>query len=154
VQPPRTLRSFDVWAGLLLRLASSRVSGVGDSSIARIGVTVYIREALPVGINDLEARVYRLDPHCTEEGHMAERNRRRIAVLIYSMVNAVLFGIGLLIVLLMPPFNAHLGLWIPIVVVVSFVLAAPIAWLVAPRLQARYDRKRQTEGQQVRREFS
>jgi hypothetical protein len=34
-------------------------------------------------------------------------------VLIYSMVNAVLFGIGLLIVLLMPPFNAHLGLWIP-----------------------------------------
>ena len=77
---------------------------------------------------------------------MAERNRRRIAVLIYSMINAVLFGTGLLIVLLMPPFKAHLGLWIPIVVIVSFVLAAPIAWLVAPRLQARYDRKRQVEG--------
>jgi len=61
------------------------------------------------------------------------------------MVDAVLFGIGLLIVLLMPPFNAHLGLWIPIVVFVSFVLAAPIAWLLAPRLQARYDRKRQLE---------
>ena len=76
---------------------------------------------------------------------MAERNRRRIAVLIYSMVNAVLFGTGLLIVLLMPPFKAHLGLWIPIVVIVSFVLAAPIAWLVAPRLQARYDRKRQLD---------
>ena len=50
---------------------------------------------------------------------MAERNRRRIAVLIYSMVNAVLFGIGFLIVLLMPPFKAHLGLWIPIVVVAA-----------------------------------
>ena len=71
---------------------------------------------------------------------MAERNRRRIAVLIYSMVNAVLFGTGLLIVLLIPPFNTHLGLWIPIVVIGNFVLAAPIAWLVAPRLQARYDR--------------
>ena len=72
---------------------------------------------------------------------MAERNRRRIAILIYSMVNAVLFGTGLLIVLLMPPLNAHLGLWIPMVVIASFVLAAPIAWLVAPRLQARYDRQ-------------
>jgi hypothetical protein len=73
---------------------------------------------------------------------MAQHNRRRVAVLIYSMTNAVLFGIGLLIVLLIPPFNAHLGLAIPIVVIVSFVLAVPIAWLVAPRLQARYDRRR------------
>ena len=63
-----------------------------------------------------------------------------------SIAIAVLFGTGLLIVLLMPPFKAHLGLWIPIVVIVSFMLAAPIAWLVAPRLQARYDRKRQVEG--------
>jgi hypothetical protein len=32
--------------------------------------------------------------------HMS--NRLRITILIYSMVNAVLFGIGLLIVLMMP----------------------------------------------------
>jgi ABC-type Fe3+ transport system permease subunit len=73
---------------------------------------------------------------------MAQHNRRRVAMLIYSMTNAVLFGIGLLIVLLIPPFNTHLGLSIPIVVIVSFLLAMPIAWLVAPRLQARYDRRR------------
>jgi hypothetical protein len=69
-------------------------------------------------------------------------NRTRISILIYSMVNAVLFGIGLIIVLLTPRFNTNLFLWIPVVVVVSFLLAVPIAWLVAPRLQARYDRKR------------
>ena len=46
-------------------------------------------------------------------------------MLIYSMVNAVLFGIGLLIVLLMPPFKAHLGLWIPIVVVAAGYAVAP-----------------------------
>ena len=77
-------------------------------------------------------------------------NRTRITILIYSMVNAVLFGIGLLIVLLMPRFNTNLFLWIPVVVIVSFLLAVPIAWLVAPRLQARYDRKRQLEGTRLR----
>jgi hypothetical protein len=70
-------------------------------------------------------------------------NRTRITILIYSMVNAVLFGVGLLIVLVIPRFNTNLFLWIPVVVIVSFLLAVPIAWLVAPRLQARYDRKRQ-----------
>jgi ABC-type spermidine/putrescine transport system permease subunit II len=83
-----------------------------------------------------------------EESGMAQRisNRLRITMLIYSMVNAVIFGIGLLIVLLMPPFKTNLGFSIVIVVIISFVLALPIAWLVAPRLQAHYDRKRQLEG--------
>jgi hypothetical protein len=75
--------------------------------------------------------------------HMS--NRTRITILIYSMVNAVLFGIGLVIVLVLPRLSSNLFLWIPVVVVVSFLLAVPIAWLVAPRLQARYDRKRQIE---------
>ena len=40
---------------------------VGDSSTARIGITVHIRDALPVGINDLEARAYGLNgPRCWE----------------------------------------------------------------------------------------
>ena len=73
---------------------------------------------------------------------MAQHNRRRVAVLIYSMSNAVLFGIGLLIVLLIPPFNAHLGLAITVLVIVSFVLAMPNRLVVAPRLQSRYDRRR------------
>jgi hypothetical protein len=75
---------------------------------------------------------------------MAQHNRRLITVFIYPPVHALLFGIGLLIVLLLiPRSSAHLGFWIATVVIVTFVLAVPIAWLVAPRLQARYDRKRQ-----------
>ena len=70
------------------------------------------------------------------------RNRFRIAVLIYAMTNAVIFGAGLITVLNVPALSADAHIWIPVVVVASFVLAAPIAWLIAPRLQARYDRRR------------
>ncbi len=67
--------------------------------------------------------------------------RDRIAILIYSMVNAVLFGIGLIVVLNVPLFAAHLWIGIPVVVLTSLVLAAPIAWLIAPRLRARKNRR-------------
>jgi hypothetical protein len=69
-------------------------------------------------------------------------NRFRIAVLIYSMTNAVIFGAGLITVLTVPTLSADAAFWIPVVVVVSLILAAPVAWLIAPRLQARYDRRR------------
>jgi hypothetical protein len=36
--------------------------------------------------------------------------------------------------------NAHV--WIPIVIIASLILAAPLAWWIAPRLQARYDSRR------------
>ena len=51
--------------------------------------------------------------------------RTRIGILIYSMVNAVLFGIGLVLVLNVPSLKANLGWNIVMVVVLSFVLAAP-----------------------------
>jgi hypothetical protein len=70
------------------------------------------------------------------------RNRLRIAVLIYSMTNAVIFGAAIITVLNVPALNANAYIWIPVVVVASLILAAPIAWLIAPRLQARYDRWR------------
>ena len=70
------------------------------------------------------------------------RNRLRIAVLIYSMTNAVVFGAGLVTVLTVPALRTNAQIWIPVVVVASLILAAPLAWLVAPRLQARYDRRR------------
>ena len=69
------------------------------------------------------------------------RNRLRIAVLIYSMTNAVIFGAGIIAVLNLPALSANAYIWIPVVVVASLVLAAPFAWLIAPRLQARYDRR-------------
>jgi len=69
--------------------------------------------------------------------------RTRIAILIYSMTNAVLFGIGIIIVLNVPSLAAHAWIGIPAVVVLSLILAAPIAWLIAPRLRARYWRRRE-----------
>ena len=68
--------------------------------------------------------------------------RSQISVLIFSMTSAVLFGVGLIIVLMVPALNANTGLWIALVVAASLVVAAPVAWLIAPRLRARYWRKR------------
>jgi hypothetical protein len=69
------------------------------------------------------------------------RNRLRIAALIYSMTNAVIFGAGIITVLNVSALRANAPIWIPVVVVASLILAAPFAWLIAPRLQARYDRR-------------
>ena len=70
------------------------------------------------------------------------KTRLGIAALIYSMTNAVLFGAGLITVLTVPSLRAHAAIWIPVVVASSLVLAAPAAWLIAPRLRARYWRRR------------
>ena len=69
--------------------------------------------------------------------------RFRISMLIYGMVNAVLFGAGAITVLSFPSLQESWKILIPVVVVLSFVLAAPIAWFVAPRLRARYWRERE-----------
>ena len=69
--------------------------------------------------------------------------RGRIGLLIYGMTNAVLFGIGLVLVLLIEPFSQRLWLAIPIVVVASLILAWPIAWFIAPRLRKPLWRRRQ-----------
>jgi len=68
--------------------------------------------------------------------------RVQIAALIYSMTNAVLFGAGLVLVLAVPVLNADAGFWISVVVGASLILAIPIAWWMAPRLRARYWRRR------------
>jgi hypothetical protein len=64
--------------------------------------------------------------------------RVQIAALLYSMTNGVLFGAGLILVLTVPVLSADAGFWISAVVGASFILAAPIAWWMAPRLRARY----------------
>ncbi|MGE3145492.1 MAG: hypothetical protein AB7K35_07895 [Pseudorhodoplanes sp.] len=70
------------------------------------------------------------------------KTRFAIAALIYSMTNAVLFGVGLIVILLVPAFGEHLAIAMLAVVASSFLLAAPIAWFLAPRLRARYWRRR------------
>jgi len=53
------------------------------------------------------------------------------------MVNAVLFGLGAVAVLIIAP-EEQWKFLLPLVIVMSFIFAAPIAWLIAPRLRARY----------------
>jgi hypothetical protein len=68
--------------------------------------------------------------------------RFAIAALVYTMVNAVLFGAGLIVVLTVPALSADAMALIPTVVVVSLVAAIPVSWILAPRLRARYWRRR------------
>jgi hypothetical protein len=66
------------------------------------------------------------------------KTRLWIAALIYPMVNAVLFGAGAIAMLSIPALDAIAPVLFPVVIAASFVLAAPIAWVIAPRLRARY----------------
>jgi hypothetical protein len=68
--------------------------------------------------------------------------RAQIALLIYLMTNSVLFGAGVILVLTWPPLNADAGFWISVVVAASVILAAPIAWWIAPRMRASYWQRR------------
>ncbi|UYO40804.1 hypothetical protein KQX62_05730 [Rhodopseudomonas palustris] len=69
-------------------------------------------------------------------------NRFRIAALVYMMTNAVLFGIGMVSIMTIPALARNAMDWVPMAVIASFILAAPIAWWIAPRLRARYWRHR------------
>jgi hypothetical protein len=73
------------------------------------------------------------------------KSRAAVAALIYTMTNAVIFGIGLITVLTLPALRDEEVIWIPVVVVASLILAAPAAWVIAPRLRARYWRQRAAE---------
>jgi hypothetical protein len=77
---------------------------------------------------------------------MTGETKTRLAVmaLVYMMVNAVLFGAGMLLFLngesIGPHDQASTGIWT--IVAASFILAAPISWWLTPRLRARYGRRR------------
>lgn len=71
------------------------------------------------------------------------RARLRVAALIYTMVNAVVFGTGLIAVLLTPVLAQHAFFWIAFVVAASFILSAPLSWLIAPLMMQRFVRARQ-----------
>jgi hypothetical protein len=90
----------------------------------------------------MSKRVPRKSPEGLSAVQSGTRNRRRIAVLIYSMTNAVIFGAGIITVMNVTALRDDAYIWIPVVVVASLILAAPLAWLIAPCLQSRYDRRR------------
>lgn len=67
-------------------------------------------------------------------------NRTAITLLIYGMVQAVIFGAGLL-TLLWSPLKSDSGVLIATIVVFSLVLAAPAAWMITPMMRSRHQRK-------------
>lgn len=67
-------------------------------------------------------------------------NRLAITLLIYGMVQAVLFGAGALTVLA-TPLKVQAAILLPLVVVVSAGLAIPFAWKIAPRMRAAHQRR-------------
>jgi hypothetical protein len=69
------------------------------------------------------------------------KTRAQIALLIYMMTEGVLFGAGVVFVLTWPVLSADSGFWIVAVVFVSAIVAAPIAWWIAPRMRASYWRQ-------------
>ncbi|PWC32665.1 hypothetical protein [Azospirillum sp. TSO35-2] len=64
--------------------------------------------------------------------------RLRLAILIYGMIQGVIFGIGTVLVLGVPSFSEQAMTLMPTVVILSVILAAPIAWFMAPRLRLRF----------------
>lgn len=67
--------------------------------------------------------------------------RSRIALLIYGVVNAVLFGVGAVAVLSVPALAEQAAYLIPALVALSLLLSIPLAWWIAPRLRARFARR-------------
>lgn len=65
------------------------------------------------------------------------KTRTFISALVGMQVAPVLFGAGVIAVLMIPALKAHAALLLPAVIVASFVAAPLIAWKIAPRLRAR-----------------
>lgn len=63
--------------------------------------------------------------------------RLAIALLCFLMVNAVLFGAGLVTVVSIPALASQAATLLPVVVVASLLVAAPLSWIIAPYLRAR-----------------
>lgn len=69
------------------------------------------------------------------------KTRLAVTALIFMIVQAVLFGMGALLVL-STSMREDMATLLPYVVMVSFALAAPLAWIIAPRMMQRYSRRR------------
>ncbi|MDZ4318548.1 MAG: hypothetical protein U1A07_06855 [Phenylobacterium sp.] len=66
--------------------------------------------------------------------------RLMVAAVVYPMVQAVLFGAGLVCALILAPgLSAQVS--IPFVVVITALISLPLSWFIAPRMMARYQRR-------------
>lgn len=64
--------------------------------------------------------------------------RLRVAALIFCMVNAVVFGVGTILVMSVPALTSHALFWMPAVVLGSFVVSTPLSWFIAPGMMMRF----------------
>lgn len=71
------------------------------------------------------------------------KTRTYMTGIVSLMVNAVLFGVGAIIVLTVPELRENAVYLIPVVVLLSFLLAPFIAWKIAPRMRARFWKERE-----------
>ena len=67
-----------------------------------------------------------------------KQKRFDLASLVFPMSSAVAFGIGIVAVLMSPTLLANAFVSIPLMVAASLAIGALSAWLLAPRLRARY----------------
>ena len=67
------------------------------------------------------------------------RTRTLIAALIALPVNAVLFGAGAIAVLSVPVLAEQAKYLLPVVIVTALAATLPVAWMLAPRLRARFN---------------
>jgi hypothetical protein len=74
--------------------------------------------------------------------------RLQIAAMVFMMIQAMLFGIGMVLILA-TPLNTNAMTLIPWMIAGSFVVSAPLAWIIAPRLQLRYWHRRHTDGDAI-----
>ncbi|HMN73707.1 MAG TPA: hypothetical protein PKA55_17750 [Rhodoblastus sp.] len=74
--------------------------------------------------------------------------RLQLSAMVYMMVQAVMFGVGAVLVLGTPLANTAMTL-MPWVVISSALLSAPISWALAPRLRARFWRERGFRGDAI-----
>ena len=70
--------------------------------------------------------------------------RLQIASMVFMMVQAVLFGIGM-VSILVTSLSENAMTLVPWMIAGSFIVSAPLAWLIALRLQLRYWRQRHTD---------
>ena len=68
--------------------------------------------------------------------------RLRVAALIFAMVNAVVFGVGLIAILTTPALAQQAFFWIPAIVVSSFVISPLLSWYIAPMMMQRFIQSR------------
>jgi hypothetical protein len=85
-----------------------------------------------------------VDPE-DELGRLCMSVRLQIAAMVFMMVQAVLFGAGMVAILLTSAQSDAMTA-MPTMIAVSCVASAAIAWLIAPRLRQRYWRAKGCDG--------